>query len=530
MILRPLLPFILGAALAPSLAPTLAHAAPAGGKPKKAATAKGSGGGEARRHLDAGTRAYKAGDYARARTELDQAYRLSPAPGTLHMLAECNFKLNDYGAAYDQYSKLAASGSAKKGDQADAQRMITVLEKLTGEVEITSSGPPADVSVDGRVVGKTPFDRPIRLGAGAHQLHTSVNGASTGDTAVTVKAEEKVAVKLESPPGADASADDPQAVSSAKGKISIEANPAGAAILIDGEEMGTGKYEGELPAGPHKVTIILAGYKNEAREVTVSEGKTATQSIALEAEESEPEAEKKPAAGGVTGLYGSVTGFGVLPISGTTRIPAYNNGNGTSSLQLGGGVAARLGHSFGTIGVEGALAFLGETHQERHAIPGSTDPESPDFQAGNVQRTDAIGIYSLGAFVGAGPRFTTAGQSLRFTFGATPGVSVRRFSLHREVGGGVVDSYMTSVVATSFAVTADASVLIGSTPGLKISIGLFAWADFSGRTDTPSGDPRVVTVPSGNHTVNVTLPTPAYTMTDGPQIFVGPQVGIRFGR
>jgi hypothetical protein len=529
MILRPLLPMVLAAALLPTLTPASADAAPHG-KPKKGATAK-PGGGEAKRHLDAGSRLFKAGDYTRARGELEQAYRLSPQPATLHMLAECNFKLNDYGAAYAAYEKVAANPAARAQDQADAQRMLKVLDPLMGQVDITSAGPPADLSIDGRVIGKTPLDKPVRLGAGPHKIHTSVNGTSTGDTDVTVKAGETVAVKLEA--GGEAAGDDALAVSGAKGKVTIEITPAEAAIMIDGEEMGKGKYEGDLPAGPHRLSVLLAGYKNEAREVTITEGKTATLTITMDPEEEGGDAPaKKTDDAGYAGLYASATAFGAIPVLGTTRIPAYNGGNGTSSPQLGGGFALRLGHSFGTLGIEGALAFLGETHQERHAIPGATGPSDPvgGFAEGNIQRTDAIGIYSLGGFAGIGPRITTAGESVRFTFGATPGISIRRFSLHREVGGSVVDSYITSATATSFSVNADASVMFGKTPGLKVIIGVFVWADFASRVDTPSGDPRVIGVPVGNGTVDVALPTPPYTMLSGPQIFVGPQVGVRFGR
>jgi hypothetical protein len=529
MILRRLRPLLL-ASLAITLVPTYAADADAA-RPRKAASGKTSkGGGEAKKLLDAGTRHFKAGDYDRARGELDRAYKLSAQSGTLRMLAECNFKLNDFGVAYDQYEKLARGGAGvKKSDQAEAQRMLKTLETVTGQLEISGAPAGAEVLVDDRSVGKAPLMKPARVSPGPHKVRAVVDGTNVAQGDATAKAQETTPVRLASA-GTDAAGDQKDAVSGARGKVSIEVTPAKATILIDGEEVGTGTYEGELPAGPHKLTVILVGYKNDAREITITEGEKATESVTLEAEEDGAPGEKPAEKGDGKGLFASAAAFGAFPIVGTVRLPT-EGGNGTSSLQAGGGLSVHGGYSFGLIGVELGVAFIGDSHQERRAIPGETDPNNLDFQDGNIQRTDTTAINTLGGFAGIGPRLTTPGETFRFTVGADAGVSIRRFSLHRETGGSVLDSYKTSVTAANFAVTADASILIGKSPGLQFVAGVFVYADMASTTKTPSGDDRVLDVPTGTggNTVQAVLPTPSYVMQSGPEIFIGPQLGVRFG-
>src|SRR5206468_11022785 len=122
----------------------------------------------------------------------------------------------------------------------------------------------------------------------------------------------------------------------------------------------------------------------------------------------------------------------------------------------------------------------------------------------------------MGGFLGVGPRVTTAGHSLRFTFSLSPGLSIRQFTLSRNASvGGALDKFSASASRTSFALTGDASVLIGSGPGFKIMAGIFAWVDLGGATTTQGADPDVLTVPVGNTTIDVNIKNPPYTVQRG---------------
>ncbi len=65
----------------------------------------------------------------------------------------------------------------------------------------------------------------------------------------------------------------PPIASGAKVKWTIETTPAGAAITIDGIEVGKSPQTITLTSGQHRVSLSLFGYKTWEREMTVTEGK-----------------------------------------------------------------------------------------------------------------------------------------------------------------------------------------------------------------------------------------------------------------
>ena len=516
---------LFAALLGLSLASSQVDASAAGKTKRAASSAKAAAkGGEAKRHLDAGTRAFRAGKFVAALRELEEAQKMAPKASTLKMIAECHFKLNDYAAAYESYRDLTAAAGATKTEVSDAKHALKTLENLTGQIEISDNGTKVEVFIDGNSVGTTPIDLPVRTGIGAHKIRATLDGADVFETEVNVKPQETVPVPIDVVPKAkDAPAAAAASPNAKNGKVTINVTPAEAAIMIDGEEHGTGMFEGELPVGTHRVVALLAGYKNDWREITVTQDEMASESITLV-----PESDDKPGGAG-KGLYLGASLFGAIPIVGATHIPTVDGGTAAFSFAMGGGVAVHGGYSFGLLSLEGRAAFLTDRHTEQHGVPGSTDPESVEFQQGGSAHTESYLIYSLGGFAGVGPRITTPGHAIRLTAALTPGFSIRQFTLQRDVGIGTVDKFTATASRASFALTGDASVLIGISSSLSLSVGVFAWVDLGGDTSTPSRDPYTVVVPSGDHTVDALVPTPAYTVQRGAEIFIGPQVGLRFG-
>jgi len=120
---------------------------------------------------------------------------------------------------------------------------------------------------------------------------------------------------------------------------------------------------------------------------------------------------------------------------------------------------------------------------------------------------------------------------VRLTLGVTPGLSVRRLSLRREVTGLIRDSYAATARSTSFALVVDAGVLVGTSPGgVRFSAGAMMWLDLPGTVLTPSGDPRIVPFDTEQGAVDAPVPTPAYPVAAGPQLFIGPAFGVHWGR
>ena len=74
------------------------------------------------------------------------------------------------------------------------------------------------------------------------------------------------------------------AVSVAPGTLTVESDPSGAAVLLDGAAMGATPCTSAVPAGKHRVEVHLKGYEREKQFVTVQPEKNARLSLKLKRE------------------------------------------------------------------------------------------------------------------------------------------------------------------------------------------------------------------------------------------------------
>ncbi len=67
----------------------------------------------------------------------------------------------------------------------------------------------------------------------------------------------------------------PRAVPAGSGSVAVSSNPGGAAVMLDGNPVGTTRLDGyafnvnDVPAGSHTITVELAGYPLHTSSVTV---------------------------------------------------------------------------------------------------------------------------------------------------------------------------------------------------------------------------------------------------------------------
>jgi hypothetical protein len=80
--------------------------------------------------------------------------------------------------------------------RAEAEAQVIALSRKFGELEILSAVGGAEVSVDGRPVGRTPLREPILVRPGKHQISLSLSGYQTRQTTVTVPAGGKELLRL----------------------------------------------------------------------------------------------------------------------------------------------------------------------------------------------------------------------------------------------------------------------------------------------------------------------------------------------
>jgi tetratricopeptide (TPR) repeat protein len=121
-----------------------------------------------------GQAAFAQGDYAQAKSAFDLAFAAVPNPIVLISVAESAAKsgaIADAVAAYDRYLQLKPDAS----DRADVEAKRAALAATPAQLAVVTEPPGADVSIDGRPLGKqTPAD--ITLAAGDHQLKCTLAG------------------------------------------------------------------------------------------------------------------------------------------------------------------------------------------------------------------------------------------------------------------------------------------------------------------------------------------------------------------
>jgi hypothetical protein len=212
------------------------------------------------------------------------------------------------------------------------------------------------------------------------------------------------------------------------------------------------------------------------------------------------------------GVYGRADVLGAA--FGMKSQNACETGSCSASGTYGAWMGLRLGYTFGWFGVEAGGVVLGDLQMATGSPPGSSAAgASRDAQQlVNAARTPHYLYYGVGGLIGAGPRFTTKGRSMRLSFGVLPGVTIRNLGVRRQTGP---DAAVATTTEASFGMTADAGVLLGATPGFRVYLGLMAWADFANHSGTTAAR-------------NGVLPNPPVA-APGQQVYVGPVLGFGFG-
>jgi tetratricopeptide (TPR) repeat protein len=134
---------------------------------------------------------------------------------------------------------------------------------------VTSAPDGADVVIDGKEIGLTPWNGELRLGD--HQIKVRLAGYIASEREVKIQAgrDADLSFALERVPG--------------PGKLRVETEPPDAEIRIDGKVAVTAPFGGDLPAGDHSVEVSSLGYRTVGQQITLEAGQQASLRIALSA-------------------------------------------------------------------------------------------------------------------------------------------------------------------------------------------------------------------------------------------------------
>jgi hypothetical protein len=126
---------------------------------------------------------------------------------------------------------------------------VTMPVASGGTLRVISTVPAAIISIDGEVIGPSPAVRE-GLVAGEHIVEASAEGYQPARQTVMVESGQQRVVSLEL-----------TRVQGAPGRIMVQADVAGASVLIDGEDRGSAPVVFTPEPGPHAVVVRADGYQ-----------------------------------------------------------------------------------------------------------------------------------------------------------------------------------------------------------------------------------------------------------------------------
>jgi hypothetical protein len=121
--------------------------------------------------LREGAQLYQDHAFAEALEKFDQAYAVFPSPKLLYNIGQASRELGRPADAVDAFEKfLAQAPDASPELIAEAKQSVAELSPKLGKLFINCNVSGAEISVDGKNMGKTPLVDSIRVSPGNHQV------------------------------------------------------------------------------------------------------------------------------------------------------------------------------------------------------------------------------------------------------------------------------------------------------------------------------------------------------------------------
>jgi hypothetical protein len=209
---------------------------------------------EARKHWDSAQVLAGDDNFEAALTEFQAAYDLSKEPRVLLNVAVSLRKLKRYAdAIVAMQRELAEGGADLEPELAEKlKQQIDEAMPLTTTLSVELAEKDADVTIDGRPVGKSPIAGEIRVDVGERTIVIKKAGFVDLTKKVTVAAATPIKVAVELEP----------VVKMGKLKVTSEGLPpkSGAHVVIDGADVGEVPWEGAIVAGRHSIEVSASGF------------------------------------------------------------------------------------------------------------------------------------------------------------------------------------------------------------------------------------------------------------------------------
>lgn len=171
-------------------------ASPALAQPSKAAVE------QARIRYERGISLYEEGNYDGALIELQRAYETAPSYKILFNIGQVHRQLNDYVSALRAYERYLSEGAKEvpAARRSEVEREIQQLRARVASIEVTTSVPDAEITVDDAPYGRTPLAQPLLVNPGRRKITAVKAGRNSATRTVTVAGSDSIKVDLDLPP------------------------------------------------------------------------------------------------------------------------------------------------------------------------------------------------------------------------------------------------------------------------------------------------------------------------------------------
>jgi PEGA domain len=138
---------------------------------------------------------------------------------------------------------------------------------------ISSQPPGAIITLDGVEVGPTPWSEEVK--AGDRKVAVKLDGYKSDERKVPVATgrDADVSFALTRNPG--------------PGKLHIETDPTEAVVSIDGQQVGTAPFNGDVAPGDHQLEVSLEKYRSVAQGISLEPGQSLSLKLAMQEATSE---------------------------------------------------------------------------------------------------------------------------------------------------------------------------------------------------------------------------------------------------
>lgn len=390
----------------------------------------------------------------------------------------------------------------------------------TGHLVVRSAGPePLRVTVDGVDVGATPWEGD--LPPGVHQVGGRSSSATASAQPITINLGQTSSIDL--------------SAASTIAHIQVRTNDGKGVIYVDGVIKGEGAWAGDVPAGQHTIVVSRDGYERFEKKVTLGSGDTSADTVSLKLLGA-PGGTLTEGERGYQGIYG---GFGFLFMpsvssQGTeldTNCSTLGATGCATASPVGGGAFGYVGYTWDPVGFELMLGGGADAMQEKATFDNTTTTGSA-LPMASPARTETFSFVRGGGLAALRVRAAFQTSWIRATIAGGVGASYHVVAAKRDAVStdGKEIAYVPDPVGyVSPALSLEAAAQFRVTPTLGIAVGVEMWADsasIAGSNASKGGplQPFDVTQP----------PQPAptqyqYHLASGPQVILGPFLGMNFG-